>query len=227
MGVAAEVEDIAKLFKFFTPQAKSKVLTDLQKAIKAGDTFAMFAGLDEKDVKAAQRAAKKYADTARKDASSKQRYIGTGKDRHVARGVEGWDSDEIPLGQTTKEFVINDVVLPVAGDIAGLVGRGYGTYQSILGSALAAMGKGVLSDNSVYGSLDGPMAAATAKNFIKGAIVQDAGNTIEHRIKQIAENKKSENQLKRMRAYNMNEVAPATLYEATSKTLPNGPKSAI
>lgn len=128
-------------------------------------------------------------------------------------GAQGWDDPALELGPSGWEKFIYDFAVPAVGDVAKVAGNAYGTYNNLLGGALAAMAagdgskrSGILPDYSKLSLI--PAAAFSAK----GTIGKSIGDTIANRAYTYADTAKAENIEKRKNAFQMNESPVGAFY---------------
>lgn len=128
-------------------------------------------------------------------------------------GAQGWNDPALELGPSGWEKFIYDFAVPAVGDVAKVAGNAYGTYNNLLGGALAAMAtgdgskrSGILPDYAKLALI--PAAAFTAK----GTIGKSIGDTVANRAYTYADTAKAENIEKRKNAFQMNESPVGAFY---------------
>lgn len=145
-------------------------------------------------------------------------------------GAQGWNDKSLELGPGTTEKLVYDALLPIAGDVSKVAGNIYGTYNTLLGGALAAMAMGNGSKRSgILPDYHKLMAIPAAAYAIKGASGKMIGDTIANRAYTYADTAKAENMDMRKQAFQMNQTPPSTFYitqNPISKVPSSGAKSA-
>ena len=138
-------------------------------------------------------------------------------------GSQGWNDQALDLGPSGFEKFIYDFAVPAVGDVAKVAGNAYGTYNNLLGGALAAMANGegskrsgILPDYNKLSLI--PAAAFTTK----GTVGKLIGDTIANRAYTFADTSKAENLEKRKAAYQMNEK-PTGMYYARQNAMTKVP----
>lgn len=123
------------------------------------------------------------------------------------------------FGPTKGEVAALDVVLPMIGDAASVVGNLYGGYNSLLGQAILAMHNE--NTKNWTGAMGKPNSYLAALPYqVKGLAGATIGNAISNRAYTIADTLKENNRQARDKEFQTQYDAPGMFWESQRVNIP-------